>query len=128
MIKKYIEVSSLKRKLNHVFRSCGVAPQMREEYKKVINSLPYIVMGEIETTLESQWHHTGTISPVDEGFYLGYYKDLVTAEVLEWYNGEWYHVGKSGAIECRNAVFWTKLPELPKENTAKEIINGNREV
>lgn len=124
MNKKYIELNALKRKLNYLFRKCGVVPQMREEYKRAINSLPYMVVGELETTLESQWHHTGTISPIDDGFYLGYYDDLVTAEVLEWYKGNWYHVGQGEAIELRNAVFWTNLPELPKKYAVTEAKNG----
>jgi len=60
------------------------------------------------------WHRTGDFKPLNDGFYLCYYYDLVSAIVLERYNEKWYFVG-GGPTEAENNVFWQPLPDLPKE-------------
>lgn len=60
------------------------------------------------------WHRTGDFKPLKDGFYLCYYKDLVTAIILERFNGKWYSVGGS-PVEEEDNVYWQTLPDLPKE-------------
>lgn len=50
---KYIKISDLKSKLNYIFRSYGVGKATREAINNVISKIPYVVKGELETTIES---------------------------------------------------------------------------
>lgn len=53
MTEKFIKISDLKKKLNYIFRSYGVNPQMRKTINEAINKIPYTIKGDLETTLES---------------------------------------------------------------------------
>lgn len=52
MTEKFIKISDLKKKLNYIFRSCGVNPQMRKTINEAIKKIPYTIKGDLETTLE----------------------------------------------------------------------------
>lgn len=52
MSEKYIKISDVMKKLNYIFRAYGTSPQMKEQIRDAIRKIPYVVKGELETTLE----------------------------------------------------------------------------
>lgn len=53
MADKYIKLSDLKKKLNYIYRACGISKQMRKTVNVTIGRIPYVVKGELETALET---------------------------------------------------------------------------
>lgn len=59
MTEKYMKVSDIKKKLNYIYRKCGVCPQMKQTISNVLTEIPYVVKGESETALKA--------APVEHG-------------------------------------------------------------
>jgi hypothetical protein len=63
MNEKYVKLSDVKKKLNYIYRTYGVSQQMKKTVSDAIARIPYIVKGELETTLEAElvihgkWKH-----------------------------------------------------------------------
>ncbi len=54
MNEKYVKLSDVKKKLNYIYRVYGVSPQMKQTITDALARVPYVVKGELETTLEAE--------------------------------------------------------------------------
>ncbi len=59
MNEKYVKLSDIKKKLNYIYRKCGVCPHMKQTISDALTRIPYVVKGELETTLE--------VEPIEHG-------------------------------------------------------------
>ena len=65
MNEKYVKLSDVKKKLNHIYRTYGVSPQMKKTISDALARIPYTVKGELETTLEAEPVKHGEWTPVN---------------------------------------------------------------
>lgn len=49
---KYVKLSDVKKKLNYIYRTYGVSPQMKQTISNALTRIPYAIKGELETVLE----------------------------------------------------------------------------
>ncbi len=54
MNEKYVKLSDVKKKLNYIYRTYGVSPQMKRTISDALARIPCAVKGELETTLEAE--------------------------------------------------------------------------
>ena len=50
---KYVKLSDVKKKLNYIYRTYGVSPQMKQTISNALTRIPYAIKGELETVLEA---------------------------------------------------------------------------
>ena len=106
---KYIKLSDLRKKLNCIFRTYGTTRGMQEIYKKAIKSIPYVVKGELETTLEA---NNGWISVKDklpETSNCVLITDGENVEMSRYYEGVW----RTESPCCYGEIlYWQPLPDI----------------
>lgn len=106
---KYIKLSDLRKKLNYIFKTYGTTRGMQEIYKKAIKSIPYVVKGGLETTLEA---NNGWISVKDklpETSNCVLVTDGESVEISRYDEGVWY----TASPYCYGEIlYWQPLPDI----------------